>query len=218
MDLYASSSPASKVINDLRRAIIDGQYAPGQRLSEKKVSEDVGVSRNTLREAFQALSEQGLVERVPNRGVSVIAPNMSDIVDIFRMRRIIEPAVLTESDHLHPALATAASAVEEGQAGISAGDWQAVGTANMNYHLALMNLSDSPRLVQAFRNLMAVLRLVFLRMNQAEQLHRPFVELNQGILDEIRDGNGLKAGSLMREYLNSSEETLLAAYTRGGFV
>lgn len=217
MDLYASSSPASQLISDLRRAIIDGQYAPGQRLSEKKVSEDVGVSRNTLREAFQALSEQGLVERVPNRGVSVIAPNMSDIIDIYRMRRVLEPAVLVEADYLHPALARAASAVEEGQAGIEAGDWQTVGTANMNYHLALMNLSDSPRLVHAFRNLMAVLRLVFLRMNQAEQLHRPFVQLNQEILDKLRANDGQKAADLMREYLNFSEETLLAAYTRRGF-
>lgn len=216
MDLYATSAPASKLIADLRRAIIDGQYAPGQRLSEKKVAEDLGVSRNTLREAFQALAEQGLVERIPNRGVSVVAPTMRDIIDIFRMRHFIEPGVLLEADPLHPALVAAESAVEQGQAGIDAEDWRAVGTANMNYHLALMRLSDSPRLVHAFRNLMAVLRLVFLRMNQAEQLHRPFVERNKQILDAIRQESPTQARDLMHEYLTTSEETLLAVYTRRG--
>src|SRR5699024_11687803 len=142
---------------------------------------------------------------------------MSDIIDIYRMRRIIQPSVIAGADALHPALSAASSSVEDGEAGITAMDWQAVGTANMNYHIALMTLSDSPRLVHAFRNLMAVLRLVFLRMGQAEQLHQPFVALNSNILVQLRKGNTREATELMESYLDTSEDTLLAAYTRRGF-
>lgn len=217
MDLYTSSIPASDLISELRRAVIDGNYAPGERLSEQKVADELGVSRNSLREAFQALVEQGLVERIPNRGVSVVEPSMSDIIDIFRMRRVVEPTVVREASPQHPALAMAQSAVDDGQEGIEQEDWRSVGTANMNFHLALVRLSDSPRLVHAFRNLMAVLRLVFLRMDQAEQLHRPFVELNQEILECIRTKEQDTAAELMQRYLDTSEETLLTAYMRKGF-
>lgn len=216
MDLYTSSIPTSDLISELRRAVIDGNYAPGERLSEQKVADELGVSRNSLREAFQALVEQGLVERIPNRGVSVVEPSMGDIIDIYRMRRVIEPTVVREASHQHSALVMAQSAVEDGQEGIEQEDWRAVGTANMNFHLALVRLSDSPRLVHAFRNLMAVLRLVFLRMDQAEQLHRPFVELNEEILEAIRNKEQDTAAELMARYLDTSEEMLLTAYMRKG--
>ena len=51
--------------NALRRRIIDGEFAPGTRLSEISLAEQLGVSRNTLREAFRVLAEQGLIEHVP---------------------------------------------------------------------------------------------------------------------------------------------------------
>ena len=71
----------------LRRRIIAGEFAPGTRLSETSLAELLGVSRNTLREAFRVLSQQGLVEHVPHRGVSVASPTLADVVDGIGTKR-----------------------------------------------------------------------------------------------------------------------------------
>ncbi|MDR2999486.1 MAG: winged helix-turn-helix domain-containing protein, partial [Microbacterium sp.] len=58
---------AAPLADALRQRIIDGEFAPGSRLSESALAERLDVSRNTLREAFRVLAEQGLIEHVPHQ-------------------------------------------------------------------------------------------------------------------------------------------------------
>src|SRR5213595_430513 len=81
---------ASRVAAELRRQLIAGRWAPGVRLSEPTIAEDLGVSRNTLREAFAELAAERLVVRLPNRGVFVAAPGAEDLRDFYAVRRVLE--------------------------------------------------------------------------------------------------------------------------------
>src|SRR5918993_1722671 len=82
----------------LRARISAGQLPPGTKLSEQKLSAALGVSRNTLREAFTVLAGESVVHRIPNRGVYVAAPGAEDVREIYRVRRLIEPAALLWGD------------------------------------------------------------------------------------------------------------------------
>ncbi|WAC65881.1 GntR family transcriptional regulator [Agrococcus sp. SL85] len=200
----------------LRRQIIAGEYAPGERLSEAALAARLDVSRNTLREAFRVLAQHGLVEHVPNRGVSVASPTTADVVDIYRARRQIECGVLREASPLHPAVAAMREAVEAAQAAREAGDWSVVGTANMAFHRALVSLSDSPRLERAHEQLAAELRLAFLAIDDFESLHRPFVLRNRAVLDALVDAGAEPAARELERYLTESERRVLGAYARLG--
>ncbi|MPS75778.1 MAG: GntR family transcriptional regulator, partial [Microbacterium sp.] len=103
----------------LRQLIIDGDVAPGSRLSESALAERFDVSRNTLREAFRVLAEQGLVEHVPHRGVSVASPSIADVIDIYRARRIIECTALRQSEPEHPAVQRMREAVAAAEAAVA---------------------------------------------------------------------------------------------------
>ena len=61
----------SSLVNRLTDRLIAGELRPGERLSETALAKEFDVSRNTLREAFRVLGEQGLVTHIPHRGVSV---------------------------------------------------------------------------------------------------------------------------------------------------
>lgn len=205
-----------ELADELRRQIIAGRYAPGERLSEAEVSAAHGVSRNTLREAFRMLGEQGLLQRVPNRGVSVASPTTISVIDIYRVRRVLECAVLAAADPLHPGIAAMRIAVTEGAAAIERRDWVAVGTTNMAFHLAIVSLADSPRLLRTYRNLAAELRLAFLKIDDPELLHRPFVERNDEIVRQVEAGDRAAAVAALDRYLADSERIVLAAFTRLG--
>lgn len=86
MSLGASHSPLFALVTDmLRQRILSGEYAPGERLVENKLSTELGVSRIPVREALRALTAEGLVVLEPRRGASVarLSPNMaSEMVEV----------------------------------------------------------------------------------------------------------------------------------------
>ncbi|WP_016855211.1 GntR family transcriptional regulator [Halomonas smyrnensis] len=77
----------------LRLAIIRMQFAPGQALSEKEISDAFAVSRQPVREAFIRLSEAGLVEVKPQRGTYVVGISQKSVLEARFVREAIEVAV-----------------------------------------------------------------------------------------------------------------------------
>lgn len=200
----------------LRERIIDGDFAPGARLSESALAEQLDVSRNTLREAFRVLAEQGLVEHVPHRGVSVAAPGIADVIDIYRARRVIECTALRQSEPEHPAVQLMRDSLADAEEHLPAEDWRRVGSANMAFHDAIVALADSPRLARTHRDVAAELRLVFLEIDDPRALHEPFVRKNRVVLKALLERGPAAAADELERYLMASERTVLGAFTRMG--
>ncbi len=78
------------VTDRIRAAILSGEIAPGARLHEIKLSEQLGVSRTPVRAALQSLSSEGLLDHAPNRGYAVRQFATSDIVDAYEIRSTLE--------------------------------------------------------------------------------------------------------------------------------
>src|SRR6187551_1213442 len=83
-------STASRVADAIREQVSEGLFRPGSKLPEEAIGEVLGVSRNTVREAFVELTGDRLLVREPNRGVFVAVPDSAAVVDIYRARRILE--------------------------------------------------------------------------------------------------------------------------------
>jgi len=96
----AQSAPATRsdwVEERLRDAILRGELEPGQRLHSNELAERWEVSPTPLREAFQRLASDGLVEMLPQRGVRVTAMSVGDAADIYELRLLLEPLCLRRS-------------------------------------------------------------------------------------------------------------------------
>lgn len=206
----------SSLVNQLTELLIAGELRPGEKLSEASLVERFDVSRNTLREAFRVLGEQGLLQHIPHRGVSVASPNTADVIDIYRVRRAIECSVLERAPRNHPHAAKMADSVEQAKAAAAAEDWLLVGTANMNFHNALVSMSDSVRLMRSFGNVLAELRLAFLKVEVLDYLHAPFVHRNDEVLAAYLGAGPEEASRLLAGYLGDSERQVLGAYARAG--
>ena len=198
----------------MRQKIVHGEFAPGQRLSEAALSEHLQISRNTLREVFRLLTKEGLLRHEPNRGVSVAVPSIASIIDIYRVRRLIRVSGDGPGLPRNPAIQHMRRAVEAGQTCRDNADWQGVGTANMEFHMAIVELADSERLNTMFAHLLAELRLAFGLLNDPEFLHAPYVEMNVKILELFEAGKLAEAAAALNDYLVHSERIVLAVYAR----
>jgi len=79
-----------QVLDGLRRAIIDGRLAPGARLTERELTEMMGVSRTVIREALRQLETEGLIANVPNKGPVVRALSLAEAKDLYTIRAVLE--------------------------------------------------------------------------------------------------------------------------------
>ena len=86
----ARSSLPQAAADRLRTLIIEGVLAPGARLNERELSEQLGVSRTPLREAFRMLAADGLLVQLPNRGVQVAALSCQDVRHAFEVMAGLE--------------------------------------------------------------------------------------------------------------------------------
>lgn len=74
----------------MREAIIEGHFKPGQRLVERPLCEQLGVSRTVVRETIRYLEAEGLVEILPNKGPIVATLSWDDARQIYDIRRMLE--------------------------------------------------------------------------------------------------------------------------------
>ncbi|MBR5248022.1 MAG: GntR family transcriptional regulator [Lachnospiraceae bacterium] len=79
-----------RVFNKLRDDILSGKYEDYEELREVTISEEMGVSRTPVREAFRQLELEGLIQIIPNKGAYVTGITEKDVKDIYMIRSLLE--------------------------------------------------------------------------------------------------------------------------------
>lgn len=85
----------AQVVENLRQAIMDRQFAPGQRLIERELIELTGVSRTSIREALRELAAEGLVTTIPNKGTVVATVSAEEARQLYQVRSVLEGLAAT---------------------------------------------------------------------------------------------------------------------------
>ncbi|MGW7288671.1 GntR family transcriptional regulator [Streptomyces sp. NPDC054847] len=211
--LLGRSSTAERVADILRTRISEGYLPPGSKLSEDAIGGALGISRNTLREAFRLLTHERLLVHELNRGVFVRMLTVQDVTDIYQVRRLIECAAVRGLDAPPYDLSHAEAAVAEGEKAAKEGAWRDLGTANIHFHHAVVALARSRRLDELMRGILAELRLVFHAMDNPRGFHEPYLERNREILSALKAADRAKAELLLAAYLDDAEQQLVERYS-----
>jgi DNA-binding GntR family transcriptional regulator len=85
-----AQSSVMDVVDGIVFAVREGQLAPGQRLVENDFARRFGVSRTTVREAFQRLEAQGLLTQERHKGFTVCALTRRRLIEVFQIREVLD--------------------------------------------------------------------------------------------------------------------------------
>ncbi|MFJ4208016.1 GntR family transcriptional regulator [Paenarthrobacter sp. NPDC089675] len=202
---------ASRVAAELRRQLITGKWTPGMRLNEPTIAEELGISRNTLREAFAELNAERLVVRLPNRGVFVAAPGADDLRDFYAVRRIIEIGVVRHGG-TPERIAAVQGAVAAGKLAAKDEDKDRLADANLQFHRAVVEMAESDRLNTLMNQVLAEMRLFFFKEPVNVDFYSRYVEDNAKIAQALEDAHFDEAADLLAAYLDRSEQHLFEIY------
>jgi DNA-binding GntR family transcriptional regulator len=210
--LLGRTSTAERVADVLRTRIAEGYFPPGSRLAEHEIVEKLGISRNTLRESFRLLTHERLLSHELNRGVFVRLLSVGDVVDLYRVRKMIECAAVRPLTAPPAGLRRLRIAVLDGDQAARSQRWQELGTANIHFHQGLAALGESPRIDDLMQGIFAELRLVFHVMADPRRFHERYLVRNHEIVAKLEAGDGVGAADLLAIYLDDAERQLVEAY------
>ena len=91
----------NQVYQDLKYKIINNEILPNAYLDEKKICEDLKVSRTPVREALVKLEWEGLVMSLPQRGIIVSDLSLQTIIELIQIRKVMEPLLLKPYLHCY---------------------------------------------------------------------------------------------------------------------
>jgi len=204
------ASTAQKVADMLRERVLDGELAPGLRLSEEAIGGALGVSRNTLREAFRLLTRDRLLVHEHSRGVFVRTPTSDDVRDLYAARRVIEGGALRLWNDVTEARRDACRApVRQAVARAEKNDWTRAGQANIQFHRGIVGLAGSTRLSDESDRLFAELMLAFRVAQEINDFYQAYVPWNLRIVELLNDGAIEQAVDQLAEYFDAAEQDLV---------
>ena len=194
----------------IKDAIRHSQVQPGQPLSETRLSRQLGISRTPVREALQMLAQEGLVQIIPGRAVTVAAPSVQDVMDAIHVRLLLEPEVarLAAKNITPQQLETLQQAQQSLEAALAAADHAAWSKADTVFHETLSAACPNQllgELALQFRNRVSYLSIDTPgnpeRLAVCTAEHRQVVDMIAG-----RDSDG--AARAMRTHIDMFRESI----------
>jgi DNA-binding GntR family transcriptional regulator len=206
-----STTRTDLVADAIRTAILSGRLRPGETLVERRLAEQLGVSKTPVREALIGLASTGLVVISPNRGVTVRDPTHEDLRRAGEVRLLLEPwavGVSTRLDRVETAR-SARAALTEASALLSGDDLVALSLANRCFHRALYASCDNDLVVQQLDNMrdLATLGAVTVLWPAHATWPEEHTE-HETILAAVESGDAPLAERLTRAHINRSASQL----------
>jgi DNA-binding GntR family transcriptional regulator len=206
------------VFERLRRLIIEGEYAPRERLIEEQLADRLGVSRTPVRQALTMLEAEGLVEIQPNRGAMVCSFGVEEVWDIYDLRAVLEGhAARRAADRIQEEelerLRTLADEME-GMAGRFADHGEEIRrlvVANQEFHGTIVQASRNARLQKMIRRTVEVplmFKAFFWYTSRERTISNHY---HRQILHALEQGDAERAEIVMREHVYEGRDFVIQA-------
>jgi DNA-binding GntR family transcriptional regulator len=194
----------------LRRAIVEGELQPNQRLVEAELGATYGLGRAAIRTAFVRLEQDGLVTREPHRGARVRLISDAEAVEILEARAALEGVAVrkTAERATDEEVGELQAILAEMRALLDAGDLIAVSDANARLHRRMLEISGhgtAQRLCSMLRS--QIVRFQFRTILTPGRPERSFQE-HSAVVDAIAAGDPDEAQRALGAHLNNVTEAL----------
>jgi DNA-binding GntR family transcriptional regulator len=216
--LSGSGPAAARVYAHVKERLLDGSFPGGALLSENELSQQLGLSRTPVRQAFVQLEAEGLLELYPKRGALVVPVAASEIEDVFEARLLVEEHCARRAAAAGVALAVELGALiaeQERAVAPGGGGMAEFAKSDRRFHRAIVHAAGNAiltRLYDALRDRQQRIAAVALARNPSDA--ERFIEEHRGIAEALGRQDATAACELVSAHLRSAREAARGA--RGG--
>lgn len=198
---------AGEVRDEIERMIVEGDLGAGEKLNELALSNAMGVSRGTVREAIRSLADSGLIDLITNRGAFVHETTLSEIRNLYELRGAIFALACASSarrvkEGAAPDLAGAlAQNIDEMEGTLGDPNTETYYRLNIEFHDMLLEGAGNPRAKAMYDNLVKEMHIFRRRgLSVATNIARSLEE-HRAISDAVANGDAEAARSAAETHI-----------------
>jgi len=202
----------------LRQLIVEGVIAPGRKLNERALAEELRVSRTPLREAIKMLAAEGLVELLPNRGAVAAQLDEKDVTDTFEVIAGLEgqSGELAAQRITDTELSEIRALHFEMLAAHTRRDLPTYYRLNATIHNHINAAARNPVLTQTYRNVNARLQALRFRSNFDEAKWLRAVHEHDRMIELLETRDGPRLRKLLIAHLEHKRDAVLDQMGQAG--
>ena len=196
------------VYRTLRKAILRGEFQPGERLMEIMLANKLGVSRTPVREAMRQLENEGLVIMIPRKGAQVAQITSQELHDVLEVRRSLEVLAAEKAcERISPEEIERLRQAEQRFVDIiSSDDITAVAEADVAFHDVIYNATGNRRLIQLLNNLREQMYRFRVEHLKNKDGRRHLAEEHRKILEAVVNQNVEDARTLTALHIENQQD------------
>jgi DNA-binding GntR family transcriptional regulator len=193
--------------------ILSGESAPGGRLVETRIAQELGTSQAPVREALRDLELLRFVESAPFRGARVREVSKEELIEIYPVRAALEEVAAREAaTRLEGDVAALETEVAAMHAAADAGDLHAEVARDVAFHRLVVEAAGNGVLLETWLGLRIELRTIVTALRTGLDRHE-IAESHRPILEALRSGEPDAAAAAVRHHLQHYAELLKGATT-----
>lgn len=204
-------SHRDRIYSDFLTRIQCGEISREDRLIDTAIAGELGVSRMPVRDALMRLAHEGYLE-LTTRGFMLPTLSRQDVLDIFEIRRLLEPrAVAWAAQSLDDAtLAVMSEAVENAETTLTSGDIPLFYNASEVFRNGWLGAVPNMALQNTIRRYLAHVQAVRMSTMRDPVSQKVIVAGQKNLLRAFQDRDGVRASELMMQFVLAAEEHYLA--------
>jgi DNA-binding GntR family transcriptional regulator len=200
-----------EVYKTLLDAITDGSLAPGTRITQEEIAEQLAVSRSPVLQALRLLKKDGLLEDAPGRGLLVARLDIEWIGHLYEIRAALD--VLAAGIAAEKGVVIDKALIAQGRKVAKGDDVKALIEADVNFHMAIYSASGNPLIAQTAHLHWVHLRRVMGAVLQHSAQRKTIWDEHAAIAAAIAKGDVALATSLAEQHAKRAKTHLIARLT-----
>ncbi|MBS0435870.1 MAG: GntR family transcriptional regulator [Proteobacteria bacterium] len=204
LKLHVAPDLVDQVHQALLGAIADGTLAPGARLTQEEIAQQLAVSRQPVLQALRLLKQDGLVLDAPGRGVQVAPLTAAGTAAVYQVRGALDALAARLAAQRREALD--AKLIERGRKAARGRNVQAMIEADAAFHIAVYAASGNPLIARSAHLHWAHIRRAMGASLQHATLRDSVWDEHEAIAQAIAAGDANRAERLMREHAARASE------------
>ncbi|TQQ84510.1 GntR family transcriptional regulator [Peptacetobacter hominis] len=199
------------VFESLRKAIVEGQLKPGQRMMEVQLAEQLGVSRTPVREAIRKLELEGLVIMLPRKGAYVADMSIKDIIDLLEVRAALEGlAASLAAERMDDAgIKKLKTISKELKKSVSESDLKEILKKDVEFHQCIFEASGNKRLAQMINALWEQVYRFREGYMSDYNAALSIIEEHESLIAAIENGECENAAKCAKDHIEKAEQYMI---------
>jgi DNA-binding GntR family transcriptional regulator len=211
-----SIEAAPTMVEQVHRAILleitEGRLAPGARIIQEQIAQELGVSRQPVQQALVLLRKQGILRDAPGRGLQVAAMDLDHVRNMYDVRAVIEGLAFRRAAEKNAkrAAAEGPALIRAGRKAVAKGSVGDMIAADMAFHDFIYRLSENPLVAPAMDTHWTATQRVMGEVLMRDEEPRNIWDQHEEMMQAVAAADGSNAEALARQHIMQAADFMIA--------